>query len=50
MTWIAETGKAERVAPEPILSPNEHQDVNGGLTPCDAATLIWQGRSFVRVA
>ena len=49
VAWTAETGKAEWVAPH-ILSDNEHRKVNGGLTPCDGATLVWQRRSFVRVA
>ena len=49
VAWTAETGKAEWVAPH-ILSDNEHREVNGGLTPCDGATLVWQRRSFVRVA
>ena len=49
VAWTAETGKAEWVAPH-IVSVNEHRQVNGGLTPCDGATLVWQRRSFVRVA
>jgi len=49
VAWTAETGKAEWVAPH-IRSVNEHRQVNGGLTPCDGATLVWQRRSFVRVA
>ena len=47
--WVADTANADWAAPF-ILSCNEHRSVNGCLAPCDGATLVWQHRSFVRLA